>query len=276
MGGNTIQMERKNSTLIQSIERAIHILDCFSETASSLTLLQISQQTNLNINTTRGLVNTLVHYNLLFHDDITNMYSLGLYFVFKSRLIHSSQRLGSLGDIARPWLQHITDKYNLFCSLQVVSQDQIFMVETQQPRKSHYHITTPLYTPFECHCTASGKLYLQYLPYDKLQSRLDVIEFPSYTPYTITDKQHLIDCLHEQKKRSYSTEFDETAIGISSIAAPILSANQHLIGTISVTAPSKTVAEMESSISKDLLEAADHIAQAAVSSSNIALIFPDH
>ena len=50
----------------------------------------------------------------------------------------------------------------------------------------------------------------------------------------------------------YSREFEEFGIGISSIAFPITNDSQGLIGTISVTGPSKMILESQHDI-KDLV-----------------------
>ncbi|SQC98502.1 IclR helix-turn-helix domain [Fusobacterium necrophorum subsp. necrophorum] len=49
--------------VIQSIQRAINILNCFDQNNLVLSLNEISQKLDLNINTTRGLVNSLVVNN---------------------------------------------------------------------------------------------------------------------------------------------------------------------------------------------------------------------
>ena len=80
-------MEKKLQKPIQSVERAIKILDCFSLITPSLSLASISEMTGLNINTTRGLVNTLVENQLLLRDADTGNYKLGFYFVSKALIV---------------------------------------------------------------------------------------------------------------------------------------------------------------------------------------------
>lgn len=75
-------MEKKLQKPIQSVERAIKILDCFSLITPSLSLASISEMTGLNINTTRGLVNTLVENQLLLRDAGYRQLQVGLLFCF--------------------------------------------------------------------------------------------------------------------------------------------------------------------------------------------------
>ncbi|MCD8084050.1 MAG: IclR family transcriptional regulator [Clostridiales bacterium] len=264
-------MEKKSRPIIQSIQRAVEILNCFTEESPKLTLMQISQQTGLNINTARGLVNTMVYYDLISHNTTSNTYSLGLYFVIKSNLVYETRKLGSFGDIARPYMREITDRYGIFSSLQVVSQSKIFMIETAQPMQIHYWIMAQLYEPFECYCTSSGKLYLQYLPPEELKERLSQMTFVPHTPNTITSREALLEVLHDQEYTLYATEYDEMAIGISSIAAPSLRQARPLFGTISVTAPIQILRENHEQISGDLLSAGRKIASQVSMSSELMM-----
>lgn len=50
-------MPEKEVRVIQSVQRAIDIINCFDEHELKLTLPQISAKLELNINTVRGLVN---------------------------------------------------------------------------------------------------------------------------------------------------------------------------------------------------------------------------
>ena len=77
-------MPEKEVRVIQSVQRAIDIINCFDEHELKLTLPQISAKLELNINTVRGLVNTLVANGYLEHVADGNCYMLGLAFLPKA------------------------------------------------------------------------------------------------------------------------------------------------------------------------------------------------
>lgn len=258
-------MGKKQGPFIQSLQRATDILNCFTAKEPSLSLAQISQKTGLNINTTRGLVNTLVHEDLIAHNTQTNTYSLGLFFVAKAHLVHQSWSMNYtenyLEDIALSYMKELTEKYALFSGLQIVKEDKIFMIKAIQPNQSHYRITPELYTPLEAYCTASGKLYLQYLSESRQKEELENIIFKQYTPNTFSNKEKLLEALGQQKKTLYATEFDERDIGIGSFAAPILRTDRQLFGTISVIAPSQVLKSQQKEICADLIKAGKQISR---------------
>lgn len=245
---------------IQSIQRAVNILNCFNEEYPNLSLPQISSQLNLNINTVRGIVNTLTLNGLLTHNSSDNTYSLGLYFVLKSNLIYETRHLESFVDIAIPFLEAISEKYSIFSSVQIVSQSNIFMIKTIQPHSSYYRIMAQLYSSLPYYCTSSGKLFLQYLSEDNLKATLDNIKFVRHTQNTICSKENLLAELNQQKEKQYSMEVDERTLGISSLAAPILYSKRKLLGTISVTAPTQIIRDYQEPISDDLINAGKKIA----------------
>lgn len=244
---------------IQSIQRAINIMNCFNEEAPNLSLPQISEQLSLNINTTRGIVNTLVANGLMNHNKRENTYSLGSYFITKSNLLYNTQNIDGYIHIVQPYLEEITAKYSVLSSFQFVNEETILMVKTIQPVKAKFRINADLFSPLTHHCTSSGKLFLQYLPKNKFEEVVNKMDFSPLTQNSISSKEKLMEELKKQSMRLYSTEYDEQAIGISSVSAPILISNSQLVGTISVTAPTKVVKDHEAEMAKDLVYAAKRI-----------------
>ena len=86
----------KTPRTIQSLARAFAILDCFDAVHPKLSLSEISKLVKLNVNTTRGLVNTLVHFQYLSRDEAENDYHLGLAFVPKANLVEDQYLFLSL------------------------------------------------------------------------------------------------------------------------------------------------------------------------------------
>ena len=237
---------KKNLRLIQSVQRAIDIINCFDEKRYKLSLNEISEELALNINTVRGIVNTLLYNGFLEHDAEDNKYSLGLMFVPKAELI-GDHFLDRVKDIIRPFLNEISDKYEVSSRLQIISNYKIFTVETVNPESTRYLLLTRVGNNFPLHATSSGKLYLYYCD----QENIDDIQYTNYTENTIKNKEDLLAELDFIKNEGYSTEFDEVANGISSVAIPVLDDGDNLIGTISITASTSVVKEVYKNVVED-------------------------
>lgn len=238
----------KHVRLIQSIQRAMDIINCFDEKNYKLSIGEISDRLSLHVNTTRGIVNTLVYNGYLSHDREDNKYSLGLAFIPKADLVHYSF-LDRIKDYTKPYLKLLADKYQVSARLQLVANDNIFTVETINPVDSRYILLTRLDTSFPLNCTSSGKLFLYYLAEETREEYLANIPQVEHTSRTIIDKETLKEELQFIEKNGYSREFEESGTGISSVAVPILGKSDGLKGSISITASTPIIKEvLESSV----------------------------
>ncbi len=240
--------------LIQSVQRAIDILNCFNNTKPDISINEISARTGLNINTARGLINTMVANNLLILDHTTNMYHLGSFFLSKAGIIQAQIR--SYIIMCKPLMNALAEKYHITASLQIVNQDEIVTIYCAYPVSSSYYITLSEYTPLPEYVTSSGKLLLAHTLLPARPDYLDSIDFVPYTPYTIKTKEELHQQLDAIFINGYSTEQQEFNLDVGSIAVPIFNLNSELIGTVSVTVFASAMQRLERDLVHDLQQIA--------------------
>lgn len=250
-------MTTTSPKLIQSVQRAIDILNCFSNSKPDVSINEISERTNLNVNTARGLINTMVANNLLIMDRTTNTYRLGSFFLGKAGIIQAQIR--SYIIMCKPLMNALAEKYHITVSLQIVNQDEIVSIYCAYPISTSYYITLSEYTPLPEYVTSSGKLLLTYTLLPARPHMLDEITFTPYTPHTIKNKEELQTQLREILVKGYSTEREEFNEDVSSIAVPFFNYNKELIGTISVTVFASAMPRMEANLAKDLKQIAKQI-----------------
>lgn len=250
-------MTTTSPKLIQSVQRAIDILNCFSNSKPDVSINEISERTNLNVNTARGLINTMVANNLLIMDRTTNTYRLGSFFLGKAGIIQAQIR--SYIIMCKPLMNALAEKYHITVSLQIVNQDEIVSIYCAYPISTSYYITLSEYTPLPEYVTSSGKLLLAYTILPTRPHMLDEITFTPYTPHTIKNKEELQTQLREILVKGYSTEREEFNEDVSSIAVPFFNYNKELIGTISVTVFASAMPRMEANLAKDLKQIAKQI-----------------
>jgi DNA-binding IclR family transcriptional regulator len=65
----------------------------------------------------------------------------------------------------------------------------------------------------------------------------------AYTPHTITDAAKLRDRLARLRTQLYEVSMDETLLGISAVAAPVLDFHNELVGAIAVVGTTQYVHE---------------------------------
>lgn len=226
-------MEKQQVKLIQSVQRSIDILNCFTDASPRLSINEISQRVGLNINTTRGLTNTLTANGLLIHDKTNNIYSLGFYFMGKANVIQ--KQVESYITMSKSLVDAIANKYHISASLQLVNQNQIYSIYCAYPINTAYYIILSEYSILPKYATSSGKLLMLYNLLDNDENAFKNLEFKQFTPRTIMDVETLKASLEEIRKNRYACEIEEFALGVGSMAVPIFDPNNQLVATVSAT-----------------------------------------
>lgn len=230
----------KEVRLIQSIQRAFNIIDCFNNDNTELSLPQISEKVKLHINTTRGIVNTLVANGYLACNAEKNTYCLGLVYITKADLA-TGNNIKRLRTLAAPRLKDIANRFQVSALLQVITNNNIFTIENISPDHSHYILNSRINLTFDLNATASGKLFLKYIVEPLREYYLSRMEFFPYTANTILTREALEAELDTIEQKGYSTEFEEIGLGISCVAVPILKEDNTLFGTVSIIASSSVI-----------------------------------
>ena len=100
---------------IQSVQRAIDILNCFNLTTTELTLGQISTRLGLNKGTVHGILNTL-HMNGYISQNSSGEYLLGAELFNKASLASDTKR-SILIDRSHNYMQNLSDYFQGNCTL---------------------------------------------------------------------------------------------------------------------------------------------------------------
>ena len=239
---------------IQSIERAINIIDCFNSENTILSIQDISKITNLNISTTRGIVNTLTSLGLLNFDKKHKVYQLGLYFAAKANLVSNKEE--AFIAIVQPYAQKISGHFAVTCCFQLVQNLQTCTIYSTSAHHRQYGIHVAEQALLPLLASASGKLCLYYNT-DRKQVA-DILEkfYVSYTNYTIESEEEMNRRLDGIGKNGYSYENQEYQIGVSSVSVPILDSENRLIATLSATSFSNHLLDMKDDVISSLKDAA--------------------
>lgn len=225
--------------IIQSLSRAFLIIDCFTEDEKELTLNDISEKVGLNINTTRGLVQTMLHYNYLSYDAHDKNYRLGSIFLEKIEIAQYDYT-EKIIEMIRGDLQRVADQYFVSTRFHSVENLSILTLLERRPSRSRYMLTIHNQTDFPLTASASGKLILAHLTDDHLNQVLDKVRWEKYGQGTITDRKILELQLMDVAKNDVSIERDELGDGYASIAVPVLREGQ-LVYTISAVSTTQLI-----------------------------------
>lgn len=228
-----------NFKLIQSLQRAFDIINCFSEIDQTLNLNEISNMVNLNINTTRGLVQTLVYFSYLKYNSKNNTYRIGDIFLEKY-LLAKTTKIREILNFIKPDMQTLADNYQVSVRLLSINNFNILTTEVINPINSRYVLSTQVNVELPLYASSSGKLLLYYLDEKVRKEILSTIKWKKFTDNTIVTEKELMKSLKSIEKNGYAIENEELGYGISSISFPIVF-EKELIFTLSITTNTKVL-----------------------------------
>ena len=218
---------------IQSIQRAVDILNCFSPNRYTMSIREISEETGLHINTTRGIVQTLKENELLYYDEDTGRYSLGYYFNAKSNIINN--HMATLINLLKPHMAALAEKHSMTSSLEIIRGDTVTPIYSISSNRNSYSILVVEFTHLPLHCTGAGKAYLAFDALITKPEFIDNLPLPAYTEKTITDHDKLIRELKRTRKRGYAIENNEFEPMVNCVSVPIYNSFRDVFAALSLT-----------------------------------------
>lgn len=231
----------KKPNLIQSLARAFSIVDCFTVQEKELTLNEISERVDLNINTTRGLVQTLLYFHYLAYDSKSSQYRLGKIYLEKAEIAQFDITEQTI-QLVRNDLQELADQFKVSARLISINDLSTSTVHESRPSRSRYYLTIHKQTDFPLYASATGKLILAYLDRDRFQQVVKDIAWMQHGQSTILDAKTLKTHVEKIAKDGISYETDELGDGYSSIAIPVF-LNSKLTFSLSVVSTTQIIDE---------------------------------
>jgi DNA-binding IclR family transcriptional regulator len=218
---------------VQSIDRAVQILRCFSPRTPTLGITDIARTTGLSTSTVHRLLGALLA-NRLVRQTADRRYALGPLLV---QLVRGGAAPTTLRDAALPTMTALRDAVDETVGLhELLPSDEravLDQVESHQPLRRTY---TEFGVPIPLTYGAPGKIMLALLPEPR---REPILRRPiaAVTPTTITDPEALRTELRRDRERRFAFSLAERTPGIRTVAAPIFDAGGEVIGCLSVSGP---------------------------------------
>lgn len=217
---------------VQSIDRAVLILKCFSETKTELKLSEISEMLKLNKSTVHGIINTLKFHGLIDQDEKNQKYRLGLDLIELGDLVISSL---DIGNVSRDVLDKICDELNETVHIGVLDKLDIVYIEKRECFRS-IKTSTKIGGRMPAYSVADGRAVLSGLDLCCLD-KIVPEKINKMTPFTLTDKKDIINKILEVKEKGFIIDYEEIVEGLICVAAPIYDYTGKVRYGISVSGP---------------------------------------
>lgn len=219
---------------IQSVVRALTIVDMVAASASPMRTKEIAEAMDLHLATTAHLLSSLVQMGYL--ERHKREYVLG-----RRKILH----LASL--VEADWsptphqmqlLQNLVAKTGETAYISSLRRDSVSMDAVVEGTQSVRVAGLSIGTIGHIHARASGKVLLAFSSETQRRALLTANgPLTARTPHTITDQTQLAAELDDTRARGYAIDREEFALGIGGAAVPLFEGNQPPRRALSITAP---------------------------------------
>lgn len=248
------------SDVVQSVDRALSILELLVEHKDGLRIMDISKKLNLHKSTVHRLLNTLIYRDYVEQDEETAKYYVSLkIFELGNKKISNMDFV----DVAKPYAVKLMKEVNEIVHIVVRKGTEILYLDKVQA-DNPIKVSSSVGERKQLYSTAVGRAILCNMKDDELEDILNKIELKKFTEHTKIDKEELLEELHKSKKRGYAIDDEENEPGIRCAGSVILGHSGEIVGAISISGPTfritkenvddygKKVSYYASLISKDL------------------------
>jgi DNA-binding IclR family transcriptional regulator len=219
-------------TLIESVRRALNLLDVVGEADRPVAAKTLARRTGFPLPTVYHLLRTLVHEGYLTRVD-------GSGYVLGGRVAALAALPGSSAARSARWhpiLRGLCAQLGAAAYLSVLDDGEITLVDVADGPASP---RVDLWVGFHeaAHATALGKAVLSLLDNDSRREYLADHELPDLTPHTITDQRVLLRQLASPGE--YALDREEYTLGTACVAAVVPSPS--LRAAVAVSVPVRQV-----------------------------------
>jgi IclR family transcriptional regulator, KDG regulon repressor len=227
----------RNVPIIQSVERALRILELFDDREYELSITEISKRMNLHKSTIHSLLKTLQAHCYIKQNKENGKYSLGLklfergYYVIENMDLRTNAR-----------------KYLELLSFQTKNTVHLVLLDGQEGvyiDKVEGHGVTVFYSKIgrrvPLHTSAVGKALVAFKDDSEIENILTNYQFTKRTDKTIMNKEEFLSELQSVRNKGFAVDNEENETGIFCLAVPIMDHTDKVIAAISMSLSSAKV-----------------------------------
>lgn len=217
---------------IQSVSRALSILELFSDKRPSLSVSEVAELTGLNRATCYRFCQTLRQLGYL-EELGDRRFRPGLKAV---SLAHSALSSRELPELAQPYLRRLREEINETVNMGLLDDTEVVYVARVL---SDHLISLRLYvgSRLPAYASSLGRAILAFLPPDQAAAIIDRSDLKPLTGHTIVNRKRLLAELSLIRERGYALNDQEVANGLRGVAAPVLTEDGHPLAAINISIP---------------------------------------
>ncbi len=230
MGALDLELTLPKAQEDGTVGKALIMLDIVAAANKPLRFNDILAHSPFPKATTYRFLQSMANQGMLAYDVDTQKYSLGMRLV---RLAHKAWQQASLAPIAAPFLDQLASEIDKTIHLAQIENGQVLFIDKRRTTE-RFETLAQAGRIAPAHCTGVGKAMLAFLNSERKGFAMQRQNYIQFTPTTI----HSVEALEQELKvihqEGIAYDREEHESGIISIAAPILTSTQQVVGAISI------------------------------------------
>jgi IclR family pca regulon transcriptional regulator len=245
----------RRTDFVQSLDRGLAVIRCFSSERPSLTLSEVAERTGLTRAAARRFLLTL--------QELGYVGSSGRQFSLRPRVLalgYAYLSSFSVAQIAQPHLEDLAEELHESCSVSVLDGDDIVYVARASANRI-MTIALTVGTRLPPYPTSMGRVLLAWLPEKEIDAHLSRMSLRKLTEQTVTDPAELRQILAKVRAQGWAAVDQELEAGVRSVAVPIRDSSGKVVAAINASAHAARVPmrTLEKQFLPRLLDAARQI-----------------
>ena len=228
-----VKKPRENTGQVQSLCRALSLLNVIAEEDRGMTMTDIAQRASLPLSTTHRLLTTLQHERYVRFDNEQSLWMMGVQaFIIGNAFVRSRDIIAT----SRPFMMALMEKSGETVNLAVADQGEcIYLAQVECRQMMRVQAKPGSRVPM--HSSAVGKALLSAMPEAKARKFLVMRELERGTDKTVVDLKVLCSEIEGVRRDGYGFDDEEHCIGLRCVASVIYDEFGEPMAAVSLSGP---------------------------------------
>ncbi|TVY08959.1 IclR family transcriptional regulator [Paenibacillus cremeus] len=217
--------------IIQALDRALNIIELFDEYTTELKITEISAKMDLHKSTVHSLLRTLQLHGYIDQNAESGKYKLGMRLLEKGQLVLQGIDVRT---VARKHLEALSERTGQTINLVILDGKEGVYIDKVEGAKAAIRYSR-IGRRVPLHSSAVGKVLLASKRPEEVDALLNQYQFQVHTPFTIRDKDALLEELKQVREQGYAVDNQENEPGVRCGAVPIRDHTGGVIAAMSLS-----------------------------------------
>ncbi|MFT6556183.1 IclR family transcriptional regulator [Sneathiella sp.] len=222
---------------VQSLTRALSVLNVIAENPPGMTLTGISRALGLAPSTSHRLLTTLQEERYVQYDRDSSHWQIGMQAFVTGNGFLSSRDLVS---VARPFMRRMMEESGETVNLAISEGDDvIYMAQVESREMMRVYSKPGNRVPL--HCSGVGKAIMMLMDDTDIDRIISLRGLPKLTEKTFTDSDRLKRELLQSRRQRFAIDDEEHAVGLRCVASVIYDEYAEPLAAVSISGPAARI-----------------------------------